>query len=149
MTEAQQSHRAAGDPAANRTSAASRSGWLGWVYFAGIMMIMVGSFQAISGLVALFDDTYYLVADSGLVVSVDYTTWGWIHLLLGVVAAAAGLAVMTGRMWGRTVGIILAVISAIVNMLFIAAYPVWSIIIIALDVIIIYALAVHGGEAKD
>ena len=99
--------------------------------------------------VALFDDTYYLVADSGLVVSVDYTTWGWIHLLLGVVAAAAGLAVMAGRMWGRTVGIILAVISAIVNMLFIAAYPVWSIIIITLDVIIIYALAVHGGEAKD
>jgi hypothetical protein len=149
MTEAQQGHRAAEAPAAYRTSAASRSGWLGWVYFAGIMMIMLGSFQAISGLVALFDDTFYLVADSGLVVSVDYTAWGWFHLLLGIVIAAAGLAVLAGRIWGRTVGIILALVSAIANMLFVAAYPVWSIIMITLDVIIIYALAVHGREAKD
>jgi hypothetical protein len=117
------------------------------VYFAGIMMIMLGFFQAIAGLVALFDDGYYLVADSGLALSVDYTAWGFVHLTLGLVAVAAGLAVMAGRTWGRAIGIILAVVSALVNMAFIAAYPAWSLMIIALDVITIYALAVHGREA--
>jgi len=130
-------------------SASTRTAWLGWVYFAGIMMITVGFFQAISGLVALFDDGYYLVGSSGLVVSVDYTAWGFVHLLLGIVAFAAGFAVMTGKTWGRTVGIILAVVSAVVNMAFIPAYPLWSILIIAMDVIIIYALAVHGREAAE
>ena len=148
MTETQQSREAAGAPTAHATHATPRTGWLGWVYFAGIMMIMLGSFQAIAGLVALFDDTYYLVPNGGLVVSVDYTVWGWVHLLLGVVAFLAGFAVLAGQTWGRVIGIILAVVSAIANMAFIPAYPLWSILIITLDVIVIYALAVHGGEAK-
>jgi len=140
--------RSAAGPTTYGNEPAPTSGWLGWVYFAGIIMIMVGIFQAISGLVALFNDEYYLVTNKGLVISLDYTVWGWVHLLLGVVAVAAGYAVMMGQTWGRTVGIILAVVSAIVNMAFIAAYPFWSIIIITLDVLIIYALAVHGREAK-
>ena len=137
MTETQ-SHRSAG----------TRTGWLGWVYFAGIIMLMVGCFQAIVGLVAMFDDTFYLVTEGGLVISVDYTVWGVVHLLIGLVILAAGWAVLTGKTWGRTVGIILAVLSAIANMVFIGAYPWWSILIIVLDVIVIYALAVHGREAK-
>ena len=137
MTETQ-SHR----------SAETRTGWLGWVYFAGIIMLMVGFFQAIVGLVAMFDDTFYLVTESGLVISVDYTVWGVVHLLIGLVILAAGWAVLTGKTWGRTIGIILAVLSAIANMVFIGAYPWWSILIIVLDVIVIYALAVHGREAK-
>jgi hypothetical protein len=149
MTGAQQSHRTAQAPAAYDRGAAPPTGWIGWVYFAGVMMIMLGAFQAIAGLVALFNDTYYLVAKSGLVVSADYTTWGWVHILLGVVALLAGFAVMAGRVWGRTIGIIMAVVSAIANMAFVPAYPVWAILIIAVDVIVIYALAVHGGEARD
>jgi hypothetical protein len=124
------------------------TGWVGWVLFAGIMMVMLGTFQAIEGLVALFKDSYFVVPRSGLVVSVDYTTWGWVHLLLGIVVALAGLGVIAGQMWARVIGILVALVSAVVNLAFIAAYPVWSTIIIAVDVLVIYALTVHGKEAK-
>ena len=133
--------------ARQRGSTAQSNAWAGWVFFAGIMMVMLGAFQVIAGLVALFDDGYYLVGRNGLVLSLDFTTWGWIHLILGIVAFVAGYAVMVGRTWGRVVGIVLAVLSAITNMAFIAAYPVWAAIIITVDVIVIYALAVHGREA--
>src|SRR5688572_6466960 len=116
--------------------------WVGWVLFAGIMLVMVGAFQAIMGLVALLDDGYYLVPGSDLVVQVDYTAWGWIHLLLGLVAVAAGIGIMAGQTWARVVGILLAVVSALVNITFLAAYPIWSVLIITLDVVTIYALAV-------
>jgi hypothetical protein len=125
-----------------------RTAWVGWIMFAGLMMIMLGTFEAIAGLVALFNDEYYLVARSGLVVSVDYTTWGWVHLLLGIVVAAAGLGVMVGQMWARVVGIVVVLASAIVNIAFLAAYPVWSTIIITIDVLVIWALTVHGRETK-
>jgi hypothetical protein len=117
--------------------------------FAGVIMVLVGSFQAISGLVAIFDDEYYVVRPSGLVINVDYTVWGWTHLLLGLLVFAAGCGAVVGQLWARTVGVILAVLSAVANMLFIAAYPWWSIMIITLDVIVIYALIVHGRELKD
>ncbi len=123
--------------------------WVGWVAFGGIMMIVLGAFQAMMGLVALLDDTYYLVTRNGFVVSLDYTTWGWVHLILGLVALGTGLGVMFGQTWARVVGIVLATISAIVNMAFLPAYPLWSILVIAVDVVVIYALAVHGGDIKD
>ena|SRR5215468_790338 len=134
-------------PGGYRPYTAQRSGWVGWIFFAGIILIMLGSFHAISGLVALFNDKYYAVGKNGLVISVDYTAWGWVHLVLGVVAFCTGIGMMLGQMWARVTGIILALLSAIVNLAFAAAYPVWSILIIALDVIVIYALAVHGREA--
>jgi hypothetical protein len=131
------------------TSRTRTTGWVGWVFFAGIMMITLGAFQAIEGLVALLNDTYYLVGSSGLVISLDYTAWGWVHLILGVVAVLIGLGVLAGSTAARIGGILLAVLSAIVNLTFIAAYPLWSIIVIAIDVIVIYALAVHGREVRS
>jgi hypothetical protein len=125
------------------------TGWTGWVVFAGLMLVMLGLFQAIEGLVAIFDQGYYLVGSEGLVVNVDYTVWGWVHLILGVLAIAAGFGLIAGNMAARVVGVILAVISAILNLAFIAAYPVWSIIVIAIDVIVIYAIVVHGRELKN
>ena len=124
------------------------TGWVGWVAFAGIMLIMLGIFQAIEGFVAIFDDGYYLVRPNGLVVNVDYTEWGWIHLIIGLIAIAVGLGLMAGNMLARIVGVIIAVISATLNLLFIGAYPVWSTIVIAVDVIVIYAIVVHGRELK-
>jgi hypothetical protein len=124
------------------------TGWVGWIIFAGIMMFMIGSFHAIEGLVALFKDEYYLVRPSGLVIDVDYTAWGWTHLLFGILVAIAGLAAMAGQTWARVVGVALAVLSALINITFLAAYPVWSTIIITLDVFVIYALVVHGSEAR-
>jgi hypothetical protein len=123
--------------------------WTGWVVFASAMMFLLGCFQAVQGLVAIFDDGFYHVTDSGLVVEVDYTAWGWTHLLLGVLIILCGLGVLTGNIVARTVGVLLAGLSAIVNLAFIEAYPIWSVMIIAIDVVVIYALTVHGRELRS
>lgn len=133
-----------GGPVTERPTA-----WAGWASFAGIMMMMVGAFQIIEGLTALFNQNYLLVKSSGLVVHINIAAWGWVHLIIGVVAVGAGFAVMYGRMWGRVIGIAMAGLSAIVNLAFIAAYPLWAMTIITVDGLVIYALAVHGGELKS
>jgi hypothetical protein len=137
-----------GGGTSHRTGPPEATGWVGWIIFAGIMMVMLGTFQAIEGLVAIFNDKYFVVPRSGLVVSVDYTTWGWVHLLLGIIVALAGLGVMAGQMWARLVGILVALVSAVVNIAFLAANPVWSTILITVDILVIYALTVHGKETK-
>lgn len=123
--------------------------WSGWVVFGGVMLMTLGAFQVIQALVALFDDGFYLVRPNGLVVNVNYNTWGWTHLIIGAVAIVSGLGLLMGNMAARIIGVIAAVVSAIVNLAFISAYPVWSAIVIALDVIVIYAIIVHGGELKE
>jgi hypothetical protein len=125
-----------------------RTGWTGWVVFASFMMFLLGAFQAIQGLVALFEDGFYLVTAGNLVVDVNYNVWGTVHLILGVLLLLSGAGVLTGNLAARTVGVILAGLSALANLLFIEAYPLWSIIIIAVDVLVIYALTVHGRELK-
>ena len=127
---------------------APSTAWVGWIAFAGTIMVMLGGFHIIQGLVALFNDDYYLVAQSGLIVNVDFTTWGWIHLISGIVVMLAGFAVFTGQVWARTVGVVVALVSALLNLGFLAAYPIWSLMMIALDVFIIMALTVHGSEIK-
>jgi hypothetical protein len=122
---------------------------VGWALFSGTMLMLLGAFQGIIGLVALMRHTYYLVTSTGLVVTVDYTIWGWVHLLIGVAAAAAGIGVLFGQTWARVIGIILAALSAVANMAFLAAYPVWSLTIIAVDVVVIYALAVHKADVRE
>ena len=123
--------------------------WAGWVVFAGVMLIMLGTFQIIQGLVALFDDGFYLVNSNGLVVDVDYNTWGWVHTGIGVISVLAGMGLLAGNMAARIVGVVIAFLSAIVNLAFLSAYPVWSTIMITLDVIVIYAIIVHGRELKS
>lgn len=135
-------------PHRRESPASEPTGWVGWVVFASMMMIMVGSFQAVIGLTALFKDSYYVVTQSGLLVDVDYTAWGWTHLALGALAVAAGLGLLAGQMWARVVGIAMALVSSVVNLAFIEAYPLWSITVIALDVVVIYAIAMHGRELK-
>ncbi|QNN55009.1 hypothetical protein H9L09_11870 [Nocardioides mesophilus] len=123
--------------------------WAGWVLFGAMMMILLGAFQAIAGLVALFDDGYYAVNSDGLLVHVSYTAWGWVHLGLGVIALAAGFGLMRGAMWARILGVGVAMVSAIVNLGFLAAFPLWAITMIALDVVVIYAITAHGSEVRD
>jgi hypothetical protein len=135
-------------PRQGSRAAPAPTGWVGWIVFAGVMMVMVGTFHVIEGLIAVLKDEYYLVADSGLTVSVDYTAWGWTHMIAGAVVFAAGLGLFAGQMWARVVGVVLAVASALLNFAFIAAYPFWSTIVIAMDVFVIYALTVHGREMK-
>jgi hypothetical protein len=109
------------------------------------MMIIAGAFQALAGVVALFENEFY-VATRNYLLQFDATTWGWIHLLLGLVVLFAGFAVLSGQVWGRTIGVILVALSALANFAFIPYYPFWSLIIIALDVFIIWALTVHGRD---
>ncbi|MEU7907629.1 hypothetical protein [Actinoplanes sp. NPDC049118] len=133
-----------------RTSRPSNqpTGWVGLVIFGGIMLTVLGGFQIIEGLVALFNDEYYVTTSRGLALTLDFTAWGWTHVLIGLVALAAGIGILSGQTWARITGIVIAVLSAFANMLFLAAYPVGSTIVIALDILVIYALAVHGREIK-
>jgi hypothetical protein len=123
--------------------------WAGWVVFGGVMLIMMGAFQIVQGLVALFDDGFYAVSSSGLVVDVDYNAWGWIHIVIGLVGVLVGIGLMAGNLAARMAGVVIAFLSALVNLVFISAYPVWSVMVIVLDVIVIYAIIVHGRELKD
>lgn len=122
------------------------TGWVGWVYFAGFMMLMAGIFQTVLGLTALLNDKFYLALQGRLLVF-DFTTWGWIHLLLGIVIIVAGTSLFSGRMWARAVGVVLASLSLLAQFAYVSAYPVWSIILMVISVLVIYALTVHGGEA--
>jgi len=120
------------------------NGW-GLVVFAGVMMILLGVFHALEGLTAILKDQFF-VSTPNYVISVDVTSWGWIHLIGGVVVAVAGFFVFSGAVWARAVGILLAGVSAIANFLFIPYYPFWSLLMVALDIFVIWALAVHGRE---
>ena len=125
------------------------SGWaVGFILFAAIMMIMAGFFQLLAGLVAIFENEFY-VATRNYLFQFDATTWGWIHLVLGVLVAFAGWGLLSGRTWARAVAITLALLSAIANFLFIPYYPFWSLLIITLYVFVIWAIAAHGGELRD
>jgi hypothetical protein len=134
--------------ASSRAGRETSGGAVGLILFAAIIMIMVGTFQALQGLIAIFENEFY-VATRNYLFQFDATTWGWIHLVLGVIMAAAGWGLLSGRTWARAVAIILAVLSAIANFLFIPYYPFWSLLIITLDVFVIWAIAAHGGDMRE
>jgi uncharacterized membrane protein len=122
--------------------------WTPWIRFAGILMMVVGVFAVIQGLVAILSPDFYVVHGDGRVVAVaSYGTWGWVHLVLGVLVVAAGAGVLAGQLWARVVGIALAAISAVVNLAFIASYPMWAVVVIALDIAVIFALATNRRGA--
>ncbi len=126
-----------------------QTGWVGWIAFAGTMMALLGTFHVIQGLVAILNDEYFLVTKSGLLVTADYTAWGWTHVVIGAILVAAGFGLFAGRMWARIVGVLVAMLSAVVNLAFLAATPIWSALMILLDVLVIWAITVHGSEVKD
>ena len=126
-----------------------RTGWTGWIYFASSMMFLLGALAFVQGLVGIFDDGYYAVTEKGLVVNIDYTVWGWVHLVLGLLILVSAGGVLSGNVAARTVGVVLALLSTVVNMVFLTATPIWSTIVNALDVLVIYALTAHGGEMRD
>lgn len=117
----------------------------GLTVFASVLMIVDGVFGVLTGVAALLNDKIY-VSTPGYLYAYDLTTWGWIHLLLGVLIGLAGLAVLRGQAWGRFTGMAMAALSLVANFLFIPHYPFWSILIIALDVAIIWALAVYRRD---
>ena len=131
------------------SNAPQPTAWTGWVVFASFMMIVVGSFQLVEGFVAIFDKGFFAVSRSGQVINVDYNVCGWFHVVLGAVILVSGIGVLAGNIAARIVGVGLAALSALANLLFIAAYPFWTLTIIAVDILVIYALTVHGRELRD
>jgi hypothetical protein len=117
----------------------------GWATFAGLMMILIGLFHAISGLAEVVDPDAY-VAGENYVFRLSSDAWGWIHLLGGIIIFFAGFAIFRGAVWGRTVGVILAIVSAFAAFAWLPYAPVSAIVIIAIDITVIWALTAHGRD---
>ena len=124
------------------------TGWTNWIAFAAVILLVNGVFSITEALVALIGpDTYYAVVDGSLLLF-DVQGWGWWNLIVGILQLATALAILRGATWGRVVGVILAILSALIHMLLIPVQPWWSFIVIALDVLIICALIAHGDEFR-
>ena len=117
----------------------------GFSTFAGVVMVIAGILHVLQGIAAIAHDDIY-VSTPNYLYSFDLTGWGWVHLVLGVVVAAVGVAVLRGQSWAAAMGMILAGLSLLGNFLFIPWYPFWSLLIMALDAAVIYALARYQSE---
>lgn len=127
-----------------------RSGWAGWAVFAGIVLIVAGAFDALLGLTAILAPAEkFIAAGDAYILLFDVVGWGWWHLIIGLALVLVGIFVLRGAAWARVIAIILVAINAISQLALIGVQPWWSIAVLALDVIIIYALTVHGRELKD
>ena len=118
---------------------------VGFTYFAATMMMLSGAFEILQGLSAIIREHLYVV-NSDYIFKINVKGWGWIHLVLGVIVLLAGIALLGGALWARIVGIIMAALIAIANFLWLPYYPVWAIVLIALNVVVIWALAAHGRD---
>jgi hypothetical protein len=118
---------------------------VGWAAFAGIMMVMGGVWWIISGIVALANDTFLVVGQDYLFQS-DITTWGWIHLILGIVILLAGFYLFSGAVWARTVGVFVAAAWALIAFVWMPWYPVWAMAFLVVSIFVIWALTVHGRD---
>ena len=127
----------------------TRTRWAGGVVLAALTLLVLGAIQAFVAFVAFFNPSYLFVPSSARAVRLEYSAWGWLQLLMGVLMVAAGYGLLAGKTWARVVAVVLAGLSAIANMTFIAAYPWWAVTIIVLDVVVIYAVTVHGAEAQS
>lgn len=128
---------------------AQRSEWaIGWTGFAALMMIMMGFWWLTTGVVAVTDPHFYVVT-ANWVFKFDATTWGWIHLLTGIVVLASGVGLFSGAVWARTVGVMLALLAALIAFAWLPWQPVWAVILIAISVAIIWALTVHGRDIME
>jgi hypothetical protein len=120
--------------------AETMSGWVTGAYaFAAIVMLIIGFFQILAGLAAIFEDEFFVVGRN-YAYDLDVTAWGWIHLIMGVVVLLAGWGLFSAQTWARSVAVTLAVLSALVNFFFIPFYPFWSLTVIALAVWVIWSL---------
>lgn len=125
------------------------TGWIGWVAFASFMMILTGIFQIIAGLIGIFNQSWYAVNAHTLLVFSTVHAWGWAYLIIGIVVLLAGISLLSGAMWARTIAVVMAAISAVSYLVSISLYPIWSIIGITIAVLVIYATVVHGHELRE
>ena len=134
-------------PAARTTGEIRRepTGWVGWIMFASVMMIIAGTLNAIHGIVAIVNDEWVVWGERANLY-LDLTTWGWLHLAVGIVVVLAGIGLLSGNVLARAIAVFIAGLAIIGNFLWLPAYPLWSLTIIAISVFVIYALTAHGRE---
>lgn len=116
-----------------------------WTAFAGVMMIFGGVMAIFEGISAIAEDNVFVVTRN-YAYNFSLTSWGWLHLFLGIVVVLAGAAVFTGALWARIAGVVLAGLSMIANFIWLPYYPVWAIVLIAVDAFVIWALCVGTGR---
>jgi hypothetical protein len=126
---------------------AETTGWVGWIVFAGVMMIIGGILSTIFGIVAAVNDEW-VVFQSGDAVYLDVSQWGWAHIIVGLVVFLCGFGVFTGNLLARSVAVIIAALSLIAHFFWLPLFPIWALIVITIDVLVIWALTVHGGEMR-
>ena len=129
--------------------AENRSTWaVGYTYFAAIMMVFLGAFHALAGLTGIIRDEAFVVTKD-YIVQLDTTQWGWIHLIVGLIVLFAGFSLLSGAVWARTVGVIMAIISGIVAFVWIPVFPVWGILLVVIAVGVVWALTAHGRDVVE
>lgn len=121
------------------------TGWSGWVIFGGVVMIVIGAMNAIYGLIAVFNDEWAIWSNR-TVVYLDLSQWGWVHLIVGGLVALAGIGVMSGNGVSRVAGSVIVALSMLVSFVALPIYPVWSLVVLTLEALVLYALIAHGGE---
>lgn len=119
----------------------------GAIAFAGIMMIVVGAFGILEGLVAIINSNFFVVGPH-YTYSIDVTGWGWIHLILSLIVMLTGFGVISGQGWARWIGVVIVSLAAIANFLFIPYYPLWAILLVAIDIFILWALIARYEDLK-
>ena len=124
-----------------------RTGWTGWITFAGVMMIIGGSLNLFYGIVAAVNDTWVAFTNRANVY-LDVSQWGWVHIIMGAIVLLAGIGVFSGNVLARAVGVIVAAISLVANFFFIPVYPLWALTVMVIDVLVIWALTAHGREMR-
>ena len=121
----------------------------GWIGFAGILMLIVGAIDFFQGVFALFKDDYYVVTRSGFLV-LDLTGWGWVMVIWGVLLVLAGLGLLGGQGWARWFGIVLISVNFIAQLGFLgnSQYPLWSLTVVAMALVVLYALTARWSESE-
>lgn len=117
----------------------------GWTVFAGALMLIVGSLDALWGLAAILNDDVVLVGGEGVILA-DVSTWGWVHLILGSIVAITGLGLFAGADWARLAAIFFVAINAVAQIVWFPAAPLWAFLMVILDVTIIYQLTARWEE---
>lgn len=122
--------------------------WAGWITFAAVILTLVGTLNVIQGLIALFDDGFFVVPNEDDLLLVDFTAWGVILIVWGLLLVAAGLSLAAGRGWARWFAVLAAFVNVVAQIGFLSAYPVWAAIMVLLDVLVIFALTARWDEAQ-